>query len=193
VPAETLTTYVTAEEYLERERAAWNSKSEWIDGEVRVMTGAKLAHNTICFTLAGLLFPQLKGRPFLGCPGDMKVRIPDGPYYYPDLVIAPDPPEFEDGREDIVLNPVVVVEVLSPSTEEFDRGRKLDDYRRLPSLRDYLLVDQFEARIDHYVRSGEVWDLAIVTDLAGVVRLPAIGCELPLAEVYDRILPPREG
>lgn len=183
-----LTTYVSPEEYLERERAATNSKSEWVDGEIREMVGAKYAHNLICFNLIGLLYVALKGRPFTANPGDMKIRVPSGPFYYPDIAITPAPPTFEDDREDIVLDPIVVVEVLSPSTEAFDRSRKLDDYRSIPSLRDYVLVDQGEVRIDHYTRVDDGWTMTIVEDLAGTLSLPSIGCELNLVDVYDRVL-----
>lgn len=183
------TAYISAEEYLRRDRAAWNAKYEWIDGEVREVTGGKRPHSTIIANITRILSNQLLGRPFDTSPGVIKVRVPEGPYYYPDIVVFPDPPTFEDGHEDIIVDPVVAIEVLSPSTERFDRGRKLDDYRRIPTLANYLLVDQFEYRIDHYVRSNDEWDLAIETDPETAVVLSSIDAQLPLTEVYDRILP----
>jgi Uma2 family endonuclease len=183
-------TYVTPEEYLAAERDAANTKHEWIDGETREMTGAKHAHIVIVGNVLALVHGRLKGRSFVPYSNDMKVRIPNEPfYYYPDIAIAPDPPEFEDGHEDIILNPLVVVEVLSPSTEEIDRSEKLDNYRRIPSLVDYLLVEQDECRIDHYSRLADGrWPLAVHRDPGAVVRLDAIGCQLVLREVYDRVL-----
>ncbi len=123
----------------------------------------------------------------------MRVRIPDGPYYYPDAVVAPSPPELEDAEQDTLLNPAVVIEVLSPSTETIDRGEKLDNYRLIPSLTDYLIVAQDRMRIDHYSRlSPSEWRLV---SHAGddSVPLAAFGGELRLAEVYARWSQERAG
>lgn len=180
---------ISPEEYLACERASeW--KHEWIGGDVREMTGGNRSHATIAGNLQGMLWSILKGRPFSAYPSDMRVRIPDGPYYYPDVVVAPDPPRLEDEHRDTLLNPLVVVEVLSPSTESIDRGEKLDNYGRIASVTDYLLVSQDRVRVDHCRREGEgVWRVTIVTDPRARIALEAIGCELPLAEIYDRVLP----
>lgn len=182
------TTFVTREEYLLAERESAESKCEWIDGEVREMSGATLAHVVIVWNLAGLLRDALRRRPLLALPNDMKVRVPDDAYFYPDLVVVPDPPEFEDERRDIVRNPVVVFEVLSPSTEGYDRGEKLDAYRRVPTLRDYVLVAQDERRIDHFtLHEDGVWRSNVLRGTEETLTLASLACELPLAEVYDRV------
>jgi Uma2 family endonuclease len=187
-----VTTYISAEEYLARERQA-DTKSEWIDGEIREMTGASREHRMIVWAIAGMFWDLFKGKSFEAYPNDLRVRIPDGPYYYPDVTVAALPPQFEAGeRPDTLLNPLVIFEVLSESTEQIDRGEKLDQYRRILSLTDYLLVDQERPRVDHYHRSGDHWALTITTDLAASVSLPGIGCELPLGEIYARVFPPGE-
>lgn len=182
------TTHVSPAEYLAAERDPTNDvRHEWIDGETREMTGASQPHGVLTATLTGLLFLALRGTRWVVIPNDLKVRVPDGPYYYPDVVVTPDPPRFEDDRRDIVLDPVVLFEVLSPSTESFDRGEKLDAYRRIPTLTDYVLVDQEVRRISRYARTGDHWELVVVRDDTAVVRLPSIGCELSLADVYERV------
>lgn len=182
------TTLVTAEDYLAEERLA-ESKSEWGDGEIREMTGASRMHVLIAGNVFGWLWAALKTKPFEVYNSDMRVRVPDGHYYYPDVSVAAVPAQFEeDQRPDTLTNPLLVVEVLSDSTESVDRGEKLDNYRRIPSLTNYLLVSQHTPRVDHYGRQADgSWRLEIVADRAGVVRLPSLDCELPLAEVYDRL------
>jgi Uma2 family endonuclease len=182
-------TSIGPEEYLAGERDA-QSKHEWIDGEVREMTGASRAHNLIVAALLRIFGNQLVSKPFELYPSDMRVRVPDGPYYYPDVTVAPDPPALEDEHHDTLLNPLVIFEVLSPSTEAIDRGEKLDNYGRIPSLTDYLLVSQDRVRVDHCRREGEgVWRVTIITDPQARLALEGIGCELPLTEIYDRVLP----
>ena len=171
--------------YLERERAA-HTRSEYIAGEVRPMAGASRLHNLIVWMLPIILERLIAGKPLEGYVGDMRVRIPNGPYYYPDAVVAPAPPQLEDDRQDTLLNPLLVVEVLSPATAAIDRGEKLDNYRLIPSLTDYLLVAQDQPRIDHYTRlSATEWQLVTYTDNA-LVPLRSLGCELPLEAIYSR-------
>ena len=181
-----LATYISPEEYLDRERAA-ETKSEWIDGEICEIAGGSSNHELIAGNIHGFLWGVLKRRRFVLYKSDMRVRIPGGPYYYPDVVIAPSPPELEDEHQDTLLNPCVVIEVLSPSTESKDRGKKLDDYRRIRSLTSYLLVAQDQRRVDHYHREGDEWRLEILTEPTVSLHLPEIGCELPLVEIYDRV------
>ena len=184
-----IATYITPKEYLDRERAA-EAKSEWVDGEIREMSGSSRAHNVIAGRILALLWNRLEHQPFEPYSSDMRVRIPNGPYYHPDVSIASLPPTFEEDQlPDTLLNPLVIFEVLSSSTEAIDRGKKLDDYGQIPSLTDYLLVSQDERRVDHCRREGVgLWRVEILTDSAASVRLPEIGCELPLAEIYHRVL-----
>lgn len=181
-------TYISPEEYLDRERAA-ETKSEWIDGEIREMAGGTFRHGLIGGNIYALLWGALKGSPFVPHTSDLRVRIPGGPYYYPDVSVTPYPPKLEDQHRDTLLDPLVLFEVLSSSTESKDRGKKLDDYRRIPTLTNYLLVVQDQFRIDHYRREGGDWQLEIITDRSASLHLPEIGCELPLAEIYDRAIP----
>ena len=108
-------------------------------------------------------------------------------YTYPDVVVACGEPRFEDEELDTLLNPTVIVEVLSPSTEGYDRGRKFELYRRLESLREYVLIAQDRVHVERYTKQGEFWVLAEEQQIDRTLRLESIGCEIPLAEVYDRV------
>lgn len=174
-------------DYLSQERQS-QTKHEWIEGELREMVGASWRHNIIVSNLIQLLGLALRDSAFVALANDLKVRIPDRAYYYPDVTIAPDPPQLEDESHDVLLNPLVVFEVLSPSTEAIDRGEKLHNYSRIPSLTDYLLVSQNEVRIDHYHRKSEDgWNLQMRTSPDETIRLEEPACELSMAEIYTRV------
>ena len=174
-------------DYLSQERQS-QTKHEWIEGELREMVGASKNHNVLSWNISGILHRLLAGTAYVGFPSDMKVRIPDQAYYYPDFTIAPDPPQLEDESHDVLLNPLVVFEVLSPSTEAIDRGEKLHSYSQIPSLIDYLLVSQNEVRIDHYHReSADGWNLQMRTSPDETLRLEEPACELSMAEIYTRV------
>ncbi|HYN90066.1 MAG TPA: Uma2 family endonuclease, partial [Ardenticatenaceae bacterium] len=146
------------EEYLVRERGA-EAKSEYLDGEIVAMVGASRAHNLLTINVAGLLWQQLGDRPCEVYSNDMRVKIPVARVYtYPDVVVSCDDPLFEDDELDTLLNPIVIVEVLSASTESYDRGKKFSFYRSIPSLIEYVLVAQDEHRVEHYLRqAGGHW------------------------------------
>jgi Uma2 family endonuclease len=119
---------------------------------------------------------------------DIRVKnLVSGRYTYPDVLVVCGEPQFEDDELDTLLNPALVVEVLSPSTEAYDRGNKFAAYRQLASLQAYVLIAQDRPSVEHYQRQGEQWLLTAVTDLDGGVPLPEIGCELSLREVYRRV------
>lgn len=119
---------------------------------------------------------------------DQKVRNESGnTYLYPDIVVVCEKPIFHDDGKDVILNPTVILEVLSPSTENYDRGKKFFAYREMPSLKDYLLVSQDEPRIEHYTRHDHQWILSDIYGLKSSLTLTSISCTLPLAEVYDRV------
>jgi Uma2 family endonuclease len=181
-------TRLSPAEYLAFERDA-PTKHEYVDGELREMSGARRPHVLIAGNVHLIFGNALRRKPYEVYDADMRIRIPDGPYYYPDVTVAPSPPDLEDDHVDTLLNPLVLVEVLSPSTEEIDRGEKLDNYRRIPSLADYLMVAQDQVRVDHYRRSGKGWQLRVYKSLTDRVPFPDFGCELPLAEIYDRAFP----
>jgi Uma2 family endonuclease len=182
----------TPEEYLARERAA-EYKSEYVNGFIVAMTGASRAHNVVTVNVSRELGNQLEGRPCEVYVADMRVKVEaTGTYRYPDVVVACGDIAFEDAELDTLLNPVVIVEVLSPSTESVDRGEKLAHYRRLPSLREYLLISQDAPQIETFVRRGDGWLLSDVSGLDASVHLASIDCVLPLRRVYDKVRFPHD-
>jgi len=183
----------TAEEYLAMERSSLVDKCEFVDGQIFAMVGASREHNLISVNLAGELRSQLKGRPCEAYANDMRVKPASANrYYYPDIAIVCGKPVFEDGHTDTLLNPVVLIEILSDSTEAHDRGGKFASYRRIDSLREYLLVSQDQPLIEHYIRQGDAWVLTETSGLENAVNLEAIQCDLPLREVYERVFDPFE-
>ena len=178
----------TPEEYLAFERAS-EEKHEYLAGEVYLMTGASRAHNLIVVNLAAILGNQLKSRDCEAYVNDMRVRISAlRSYTYPDVVVVCGEAKFEDNEFDTLLNPTVIIEVLSPSTEIYDRGKKFQLYRTLDSLQEYVLISQDAPRIEHFARqeSGQ-WLLSEVTDLQAQLILPAVGCTLALEDVYNKV------
>jgi Uma2 family endonuclease len=180
-------TFVTPGEYLDLERKA-EIRSEYIAGHIYAMSGASRRHNLIAGNLHGLIWNQLRGRACEAYMGDMRVKVsPTGMYTYPDLIVVCGEPRFEDAYADTLLNPVVIVEVLSESTEAYDRGEKFAHYRRLETLREYVLVAQDKIRIEHYLREGEQWILSEISDPDGTLRLVTVDCHVSLAAIYEKI------
>ena len=183
------TSYLTPDEYLAIERRA-AYKSEYIDGAIVAMTGASRRHNLIAFNLAREIGRQLKGRPCEGYASDMRVRVPSTRLYtYPDVVVVCGEPQFEDEHVDTLLNPTLIIEVLSESTELYDRGKKFGFYRTVESLTEYLLVAQDECRVEQYVKQPDGrWLLSDYRSPGDVVELASVGCKLALSEVYDKVI-----
>lgn len=180
--------HLSPEDYLAFERQA-ETKHEYVGGEVFAMTGASLAHNAIVLNLGTELNLQFRGRPCRAYTSDLRVAVsPDGPFYYPDVVALCAEPRLLDDERDTLLNPEVVIEVLSPSTEAFVRGLKFSHYRAIASLREVLFVAQDAVRVEHFVRRDDgQWLFADHTGLEAVVELPALDGRLELARVYDKI------
>ena len=178
----------TAEQYLDLERHT-EIRHEFLDGTVYAMSGASRAHSAICFNLAVVIGSQLRGTPCTGYSSDMKVRSGDASLYaYPDLTIVCGEPIVHDDHGDVLLNPVVIFEVLSRSTEAYDRGEKFERYKTIETLTDYVLVSQDRARLEHFSRQPDgTWSPAEVSGLDASLDLASIDCRLPLAEVYDRV------
>jgi len=177
---------ISSEVYLEMERKA-ETKSEYINGCVLAMAGASRRHNQIVFNLARIIGNQLKNRPCAAYVGDMRVKVREtGMYAYPDLAAVCDEPEFEDAQVDTLLNPSLIVEVLSASTEVYDRGEKFAHYRRLSSLSEYVLVSQDKVRVEHFLRQGEKWVLSEFQREDDRAAISSIGCELLLRDVYSK-------
>jgi Uma2 family endonuclease len=177
----------TPAEYLARERPS-ATRHEYLDGFLFEMTGASRAHNLITGNLNGEIRAQLRDRPCEVYASDMRVCVePTGLYTYPDVVVVCGEPRFQDGELDTLLNPTVLVEVLSPSTEAYDRGKKFGHYRRLASVREYVLVAQERVLVERFTRQGQEWLLAEMNRPEDVLRLASIGCEVPLREIYAKV------
>ncbi|HSL72022.1 MAG TPA: Uma2 family endonuclease [Longimicrobiales bacterium] len=179
---------ITPAEYLEAERRA-ETKSEYFAGQVFALAGASKAHNLIVVNLVAILHGQLKGQPCEVYPSDMRIHVRTGLYTYPDVSVVCGTPQLEDEHFDTLLNPTVLIEVVSDSTERYDRGRKAEHYRQIESLQEYLLAAQDKARIERYRRQGErEWVLTEAIGLEESVPLDSVGCVLPLRDVYDRVI-----
>ncbi len=185
---------ITPEQYLALERAA-EFKSEYWDGQIYAMSGVSRAHILITGSISGELRQLLKGQSCEVSVSEMKVRVSPRTYSYPDVIVTCGEPQFADDQQDVLLNPLVIVEVLSPSTEAYDRGLKSTRYRAIPSLRQYILVRQTEPRIEILTRqsSGD-WLLHDVVGLESSCPFESLKCEVPMAEIYRQIQfdPPEE-
>ncbi|MDE0012293.1 MAG: Uma2 family endonuclease [Candidatus Poribacteria bacterium] len=180
-------TLLTPGEYLASERKA-TLKSEYINGEILAMSGASNAHNLITLDIGTELNIQLRGRECLVYTNDMRVRTsPMGSYFYPDVVVVCGNPHFEDNVFDTLLNPILVVEVLSPSTEAYDKGEKFRHYQELTSLQEYVLVSQDRVRVEQYRLLKTQWVQTEFRSPEDVLSLASIGCELPLQDIYRRV------
>ena len=182
--------YLTQEEYLAFEREA-DIKHEYCNGQLYAMSGASRAHNLISLNIAGELRAQLKGRTCEVYMSEMRVLVDAArSYRYPDVVVACDAPRFQDDIFDTLLNPTVIVEVLSLSTEARDRGEKFAEYAQLVSLRDYVLVAQKAVHVEHYLRQGTRWVSRECRDLDAVLQLVSINCALSLRDIYEKVKVP---
>jgi Uma2 family endonuclease len=180
---------LTPEEYLDRDRAA-EIKSEYFAGRTFAMAGGTEPHALIGATLLASLHVQLRGTPCRTYGPDLRIEVREtGLFTYADASVVCGDPMLRDGRRDTILNPTLLVEVLSPSTEAYDRGDKFAHYRQLASLGEYLLIAQDRPRIERYHRppGSEQWVLSEIHDPDGALDLPSIGCRLSLREVYDRV------
>jgi Uma2 family endonuclease len=188
------TTLLTPEEYLEIERRA-ERKSEYFQGEMFAMAGASFAHVVIVGNLGRELGNRLKTGPCGVYSSELRLRVaPNGLFTYPDVMVICGGPEFADDRTDTVANPVLIVEVLSESAQAYDRGKKFDQYRTLPSLREYLLVAQDAPRIEQWIRQpDDNWLRAESSGLDASIQLVSVNRMLPLAEIYDKVEWPPAG
>lgn len=180
-------TRLTPDEYLAWERKA-KLKSEYLYGHILAMSGASFTHNIITTNTTTALNNQLVESGCIVVASDMRVRTsPEVSYFYPDVLVVCDEPRFEDDTFDTLLNPIVLVEVLSPSTEAYDREEKFEHYKQLTSLREYLLVSQNQAHVEHYRRHGTQWILTEYRSLEDVLTLDSIKCQLFLREIYAHV------
>jgi len=194
-------TRLTPEEYIAFERKALPDteiiRHEYINGELIAMSGASRAHNLITGNIFGEIRAQLRGSRCETYMSDMRVSTPPTAFYfYPDVVVVCEEPRFEDDVFDTLLNPIILVEVLSPSTEVYDRGEKFAHYRQLASLQEYVLVAQDKVLVEHYRRqekqgtapaTGKDWIFTDFQNIEESLPLTSIHCELPLREIYERV------
>jgi Uma2 family endonuclease len=176
---------VTPQEYLARERAA-EFRSEYLRGEMFAMVSATFEHTLIKDNLAAETGNQLEGRRFFVLTSDMRVKVnATGLYTYPDISIVCDEPQFEDEVRDTLLNPRSIVEVLSDSTEKYDRGAKFGHYRNVPSLQECILVAQDRPLVERYVRQPDgSWVLTVYDDISQEFEFASIPARVPLVEIY---------
>ena len=181
-------TRYTPEEYLALERAA-EYKSEYFNGEIFAMVGACRNHVLIVTNLVAELGAQLKKRDCEVYSADMRLNIEiTRAYTYPDVIVVCGEPQFSDEQKDTLLNPTVIIEVLSKSTQGYDRGGKFEQYRTLESFKEYLLISQDKPHVEHFVRQADNrWLLMETNKMEDSIELSSINCTLPLAEIYDKV------
>ena len=176
----------TEEQYLAWEETA-GEKSEYVDGQIRAMSGGSVPHASIPVNIGGELRAALRGRGCRVLSSDMNVWAV-GALYYPDLSVVCGAITYRNGNKHVITNPIVVVEVLSPSTEPKDRGEKFIRYQQIETLRSYLLVSQTEPRVELFERGENGhWDYSMVAGLENTIAIPPLGVTLALSEVYDQV------
>jgi Uma2 family endonuclease len=180
--------FVTPEEYLELERKA-EFKSEYHDGKIYAMSGVSRWHDWINSQLSGLIYQHLRGSQCGWFTANMRVLVEaSGLYTYPDLSVVCGKAQFADDRFDTLTNPILLVEILSPSTEDYDRGRKAAMYRKIPSLQELLLIAQGAYEVELHRRGTDgTWSLIEVSGLDATIELRSIGYTLRLSELYERV------
>ncbi|MFB3131096.1 MAG: Uma2 family endonuclease [Rhodothermales bacterium] len=181
-------TYLTPEEYLAFEHEA-EVKHEYYAGEIFAFAGASRQHNLIVGNVYAGLHAQLRQRPCEVYASDMRVRVsPTGLYTYPDVVAVCEEARLSDEENDTLLNPTVIVEVLSASTAAYDRGEKFEHYRKLESLKEYLVIAQERHHVERHVRQSEgQWLLSETDSVEDVIELPSIACRLAVADIYEKV------
>lgn len=180
--------YLSPEEYLAIERKA-EYKSEYVDGVMYAMAGSSERHNLIAANLITELNIQLRKTPCKVYPSDLKVRVPNSKkFFYPDVSVVCGETQFADEERDVILNPIVIMEVLSESTAAFDRGKKFQSYQLIESLQEYLLVAQDEFIVEHYLRQeNNHWLYTKVSGLDVAITLPTLKCQLALSGIYNKV------
>jgi Uma2 family endonuclease len=179
---------LSPEEYLARERLA-EYKSEYVYGQVYAMAGGSPEHNLVAGNVHTALNIALRARPCLVFNSDMKVRLPNSlKFYYPDATVVCEKPRYADDERDALLNPLLLVEVLSPSTATYDRSKRFQHYQEIPSFREYLLVAQDEPLIERFVKQAD--GNLLYTKIAGLdqrLELVTLDCQLALQDIYAKV------
>ena len=180
--------HISSNEYFEIE-ASSEIKSEYFHGSIFAMTGASFNHNLITMNVSTTLFGPLRD---LGCfifSGDIRIQVQQGNHYtYPDISMVCNRVDFEGDRNDTILNPVAIIEVLSDSTKNYDRGSKFFAYRAIPSLKDYILIDQYACHVEYFRKNdAEQWVLEELTNSDDILVIRSLGIDLPLKTIYERV------
>jgi Uma2 family endonuclease len=183
--ADAARTLLTAEEYLVMEQAS-ETKHEFVAGDIYAMAGVSRQHDRIVFNLGGMLYANLAGSPCRGHTPEMRVGVmAANAYFYPDLSLSCGEALYEDAAVDTLLNPVVVFEVLSPSTERHDRGRKFRAYQKCDSISEIVLISQFEIAVEQYTRGADgQWGYRLYSSPDEQLTLTSIDCSLPISDIY---------
>lgn len=177
-------TYLTPQEYINVERKS-TLKSEYLSGEIIAMSGASNEHNLITVNTVTGLYNQLTEKGCRVFASDMRVGIGAGDsYFYPDVTVVCEKPRFEDNEFDTLLNPIVVIEVLSQSTEASDKGEKFRRYQQLASLQEYILISQDQVRVEHRLRQDKNWISSELTSLEDILQFISVEAELSLQQIY---------
>ena len=180
--------YLSLQDYFELE-ATSETKHEYYLGVIYAMTGASVTHNLLVANVISNLHLQLRGKSCTVYPSDLRLKVEaTGLYTYPDAQVICGNIQHADERKDIVINPTVLIEVLSPSTKNYDRGMKFQHYRTIETLREYLIIAQDSGRVEHYIRQeAHRWLLVELTFDDQEIRLDSIGCTLTLAAIYEKV------
>jgi Uma2 family endonuclease len=183
---------LTMKEYLALEREA-EQRNEYLKGEMFAMTGASLKHNLITGNVFAELKQQLRRTDCNAFISDMRVGVPAAELYtYPDIVVVCGEPQLEDEYLDTLLNPVLIIEVLSKSTASYDRSIKFGYYRTIESLTEYLLIAQDAHHVEQYTKQADGrWLLADIVSIESIVELASVGCTLALRDIYEKVEPER--
>jgi Uma2 family endonuclease len=186
--AQTKERIYTPEEYLELEIAS-ETRSEYRNGEIIPMTGGTPNHNDLASNLLVSIKTALKGKPYRVFIADQRLWIPAANLYtYPDVMVVPKPIELQTGRKDTVTNPCFIAEVLSKSTQNYDRSEKFVAYRTIPSFGEYLLISQYSVRVEHHVKTApDRWLLSEYTDPSTILTLSSFDLQLSIADLYENI------
>ena len=184
---QTKSRHFSPSEYLELEEVA-TFRSEYHDGEIVSMTGGTAEHNQIAINLVTFLRSAIKGKNYRLYINDMRLWIPRyREYTYPDVMLIDGKPVFEGDRRTTVINPSLIIEVLSNSTKNYDKGEKFDYYRSIPEFKEYILVEQYQPYVTQYKKTNDGWLLTEYESLDSVVNLYAIALQIPLSEIYDLV------
>jgi Uma2 family endonuclease len=182
------TRYYSTEEYLELEINS-EIRHEYIDGVIIPMTGGTPNHNQLALNFSGTLNYLLKRQPYKVLVTDQRLWIPNRRIHtYPDIMVVKTPLEYEEGRKDTLVNPVMIAEVLSKSTKAYDRDEKFAAYRTIPTLQEYILIDQYTMHVEQYFKTdNNKWIFSEFTDGDVTLNLASVPCQIMLADIYDKV------